>query len=262
MARTSKNASVESFIVYSDGACSGNPGPGGWAFVLGSPEGWVQEGAGHMPATTNNRMELLSAVEALRLILESEKPTQKVLLFSDSVYVIRGVTQWVFGWRRNGWKTSQGEEVSNRDLWEDFYTLVHNSGLKIEFRYVKGHAGIPGNERCDELAVQCSQRSTVQLYSGNKDNYHFDIDELPPEMPIPEMRSQSLNSGSKEKVNYISLINGKVYRDSSWSLCEARVKGRPGVKFKKVKSLQEEKSVLESWGVSSSHAVEGDGSWG
>lgn len=261
MARTPQEQIRDSFIVYSDGACSGNPGPGGWAFVLGSPEGWVQEGAGHVPDTTNNRMELLSAVEALRLILESERSSQNVLLFSDSVYVIRGATQWVFGWRRNGWKTAQGDDVSNRDLWEVFFVLVHQSGLKIEFRYVKGHAGIPGNERCDVLAVQSSQRSVVQLYSGNNSDYYFDIRDLPPEMPIPEMRSKSSVNGSKEKVNYLSLINGKVFRDSNWGQCEARVKGRPGVRYKKVKSLQEEKSVLESWGVSPAHSVEGDGTW-
>lgn len=247
-------------IIYCDGACSGNPGPGGWAFVLGTVEGWVTEGAAFVPGTTNNRMELLAAVEGLELLLKQDSKSNQVLVFSDSVYVIRGVTQWVFGWRRNGWKTAQGDEVLNRDLWERFYNLVHQSGLKIQFRYVKGHAGIDGNERCDVLAVQASKHDSFELYSGPKENYRFNIDDLPPEVPLPEMKSKS-SSSVKEKVNYISLVNGKIYRDSSWSACEARVKGRPGVKFKKVKSASEEKSILESWGASSSTNIEGDGRW-
>jgi ribonuclease HI len=133
-------------VVYTDGACSGNPGPGGWAAVLqyGSS---VKEISGGEKHTTNQRMEITAVAEALRCL----KEPCDVTIYSDSAYVINCFKQrWYVGWRKNGWKNSKGQPVQNQDLWE---TLLEQVGRhSVDFAKVKGHAGVEMNERCDELA--------------------------------------------------------------------------------------------------------------
>ena len=131
--------------IYSDGACSGNPGPGGYGTILryGST---VKELSGYDPETTNNRMELLGAIAGL----EALKRPCKVRLTTDSEYVKKGMTEWLEGWIRRGWKTAGKKPVANRDLWERLHEL--NQQHEVEWVWVRGHAGHPENERCDELA--------------------------------------------------------------------------------------------------------------
>jgi ribonuclease HI len=131
--------------VYTDGACRGNPGPGGWGALLisGSHE---RELWGGERATTNNRMELLAAIRAL----EALKQPCRVELHTDSVYVRNGITSWLPGWKKNGWKTSSKTAVKNRDLWEQLEQLAAQH--EVDWRWVRGHAGDPGNERADQLA--------------------------------------------------------------------------------------------------------------
>jgi ribonuclease HI len=134
-------------LIYTDGACRGNPGPGGWGAILIS-NGREKELCGGEPATTNNRMELMAAIQALEAL---NKPC-KVELHTDSTYVKNGVTQWIHGWKAKGWRTAAKQPVKNADLWQKLDALVANSGHQIEWRWVKGHAGDPGNERADALA--------------------------------------------------------------------------------------------------------------
>lgn len=132
--------------LYTDGACSGNPGPGGWAAILvaGDTEKEVSGGEKH---TTNQRMEIMAAVEGLKVL----KRTCKVTLYSDSAYLINCMTQkWYVGWQRSGWLNSQKQPVKNRDLWEELLAVV--AGHQLQFGKVKGHSGHVYNERCDELA--------------------------------------------------------------------------------------------------------------
>ena len=131
--------------IFTDGACSGNPGPGGWGAVLraGATE---KELSGGEPATTNNRMELLAAIAAL----EALKRPCRVEMFTDSNYVKDGITRWINNWRRNGWRTSDRKPVKNADLWQRLDTLI---GVhQVEWRWVRGHAGHVENERADQLA--------------------------------------------------------------------------------------------------------------
>ncbi len=141
------------YIVYSDGACSGNPGPGGWAWVS-LAGGEIREGYGGEPATTNNRMELIGATEALAAIkarVESgELGPGVVEVRTDSQYVKNGVTSWIASWKRNGWRTASKQPVKNRDLWERLDAL--SAELRARWVWVEGHAGEAWNERCDELA--------------------------------------------------------------------------------------------------------------
>ncbi len=131
--------------VFTDGACKGNPGPGGWGALLrwGQTE---RELCGGEPDTTNNRMELTAVIRALQALT---RPT-KARIFTDSTYVMKGITEWIHGWKKNGWRTKAKDEVKNADLWVvlDALTVTHT----LEWRWVKGHAGHSGNERADQLA--------------------------------------------------------------------------------------------------------------
>ncbi|MEO0467301.1 MAG: ribonuclease HI [Pseudomonadota bacterium] len=131
--------------IWTDGACSGNPGPGGWGALLVSGE-HKRELCGGEPETTNNRMEMMAAIEALQAL----KGPSKVKLHTDSTYLKDGLTKWIHGWKRNGWKTAAKKPVKNKDLWQ----VLEESAERhdIEWIWVKGHAGDPGNERADELA--------------------------------------------------------------------------------------------------------------
>jgi len=131
--------------VYTDGACKGNPGPGGWGALLmyGDKKKEISGGEGH---TTNNRMELMGAIMALETLT---KPC-KVELHTDSQYVMKGVTQWIHGWKARGWKTADKSPVKNDDLWKRLDTARNRH--EVDWRWVKGHAGHPLNERADELA--------------------------------------------------------------------------------------------------------------
>ena len=131
--------------IYTDGACRGNPGPGGWAAVL-SAGGREKEISGAQLHTTNNRMELQAVIEALQAL----KRPLEVRLYTDSQYVRRGILEWLPQWKARGWKTADRKPVKNQDLWQQLEQAA--APHRIEWHWVPGHAGVPGNERCDLLA--------------------------------------------------------------------------------------------------------------
>ena len=134
-------------VIYTDGACSGNPGPGGWGAILyhGKRQ---KEMYGGEASTTNNRMEMMAAIKAIEAI----KPNYSgpIVLFTDSTYLLKGITEWIHGWKKRGWKKSDKKPVVNKDLWQRLDTL--NDEREIQWKWVKGHAGDIGNEKADELA--------------------------------------------------------------------------------------------------------------
>ena len=138
--------------IFTDGACKGNPGPGGWGAVMRMGE-HEKELSGGEPATTNNRMELMGAIMALRAL----KQPCEVKLHTDSKYVIDGITSWIFGWQRNGWKNAAKKPVANADLWQDL--MAATQPHKIAWIWVKGHNGHPENERADTLASDAALRA-------------------------------------------------------------------------------------------------------
>jgi len=135
-------------VIYTDGACKGNPGPGGWGAILRSADGTEKELFGGELGTTNNRMEMMAVIEALGAL---RRPCD-VTLHLDSQYVLKGITEWLVGWKAKGWKTASKQPVKNVDLWQRLDALVSGGGHTIDWRWVKGHAGDPGNERADALA--------------------------------------------------------------------------------------------------------------
>jgi ribonuclease HI len=152
---------VRVLLAACDGACSGNPGPGGWGALLRFEDGSVRELGGHDPATTNNRMELTAALEVLRALRTLPRHPQLVIL-TDSRYLIDGLQTWMAGWKRKGWRTAGGAPVLNRDLWEQ----LDGARLQgVELRHVRGHSGHPENDRCDAIAVAYS-RGTVPRLAG------------------------------------------------------------------------------------------------
>ena len=146
--------------LFTDGACSGNPGPGGWGVLL-CWKGHEKELSGGEPETTNNRMELMAAIQGL----EALKRGVKAILHTDSLYVRDGITRWIENWKRNGWKTARKKPVKNADLWRrlDLALARHD----VEWRWLKGHAGHPGNERADALARRGVAKARDEAVPGH-----------------------------------------------------------------------------------------------
>ena len=138
-------AAAAAVSIHSDGACRGNPGPGGWGAVLRYGDS-VRELSGAVSQTTNNRMELQGVIEALRVL----KRQVSADVYTDSQYVRNGITEWLVGWKARGWRTADRKPVKNQDLWEELDALAQSHQLR--WHWVKGHSGVPDNERCDELA--------------------------------------------------------------------------------------------------------------
>ncbi len=143
--------------IYTDGACKGNPGPGGWGALLKSANAQKELFGGEL-ATTNNRMEMMAVIEALSAL---KRPCH-VTLHVDSQYVLKGITEWVSGWKARGWKTAAKQPVKNVDLWQQLDELVSTSGHSIDWRWVRGHNGDPGNEYADMLANKGVEKALRQ----------------------------------------------------------------------------------------------------
>lgn len=232
-------------LIWSDGSSRGNPGSGGWGVVIVSPEKEVVELGGGEEHTTNNRMELTGAISALLYAVKNYKNSSTIEIHTDSSYVINGITKWVHNWRRNDWLTSQKEEVLNRDLWGKLFSLT--AGKKIEWKYVAGHSGTPGNERCDEIATSFADGNNPSLYKGTLSNYSvplFDLSNV-----SSAGKNKTGKSRSKAKAySYLSMVDGVIMKHKSWEDCEKRVKGKSGAKFKKALSAEEEEGIEKEWG--------------
>ncbi len=230
----------KSIIIFSDGSSRGNPGPGGWGAIIADEKKALEIG-GRENHTTNNRMELLGAINALASIKQSK---EEIILNTDSSYVINGITKWVYGWQKNGWINSTKDEVSNRDLWEELIKV--SDSKKIKWNYVGGHIGVPGNERCDEIATSFADNEKIKLFKGKISDYEFNLSDT-------KGNGIKISKKSKNKspaYSYLSLVHGVLHIDKTWLECEKRVKGVKGnVKFKKSASLENEKEILKEWGI-------------
>jgi ribonuclease HI len=233
---------MNEIIIFCDGACLGNPGPGGAAAIVATSEN-VEELGIREDDTTNNRMELRAALSALGHVLtEINFESSPIKVFTDSQYVIQGASKWVKSWDEKGWINSQGEEVKNQDLWRLLHDAIGKikKKTKIHWIYVEGHAGIPGNERVDTLALMLASGKRPTFYRGARKDYSVDLIFKGNPVKIPP----------RGEPYYLSLVGRTVYRDKTWKECEARVKGTAGVKYKKCRSPEEEAEILKSWGLS------------
>jgi len=238
-----------SIMIFTDGAASGNPGPGGWAAVVATPDGHVRELGGGEAHTTNNRMEMTAAIEALRFVRDHSAP---VTIHTDSTYLIKGISGWISGWRRRGWKTSAGEPVKNRELWEalDELTRARPSSARVTWSHVRGHVGVPGNERVDAIAVAFTRGESPDLYDGARSRYGIDLDAAPrPASPTASSRSPTTRARRGKAYSYLSHVGGVLRRHRTWAECERRVKGQSGARFKKATSAADEVDICRAWGV-------------
>ncbi len=166
-------------IIYTDGSSKGNPGPGGWGAILierpnpneagdsCKTEININELGGREDHTTNNRMELSAVINGI----SSSCKGSEVTVLSDSKYIINGITSWIFGWKKNNWRTSAKKAVLNKDLWIKLDECT--VGRTIKWKYVEGHAGVVGNERCDQIATSFADNEKIRLYKGSIDGYDF-----------------------------------------------------------------------------------------
>lgn len=233
-------------VVFTDGASKGNPGPGGWGVILATPNSHIRELGGREASTTNNRMELTGAIQALRHLRTVAGP---VAVYTDSTYVIQGIREWIHGWRRREWKTATGADVLNRDLWEELWNLATARGPRgVGWHYVRGHVGIPGNERVDVIADSFARQQPVSLYDGPAEGYRLSPLVLPTNTDVPA-RKASVPGSSAKPFAYLSVVDGAAMKHATWAECEARVKGRSGARFKKAMSEEEQREILRSWNV-------------
>jgi ribonuclease HI len=227
---------MKEITIYCDGSSIGNPGPGGWGAVI-ADKARVKEVGGSDAHTTNNKMELTAAIEALLNL----KNRSKVTIHTDSRYVINGITKWVFGWEKKGWLTLEKTEVQNKELWQELVrvSLRHD----VTWEHVKGHSGVPLNERVDQIANGFARGGGVELYYGSLAKYQQVLDA----MPKPRIKTAPKTKKTTGKAySYVSLLDGKVLTHKTWEECEKRVKGKPA-KFKKVFSKEEETKLIEEW---------------
>jgi ribonuclease HI len=235
-------------VAFTDGAAKGNPGPGGWGAVVVTPDGHVTELGGAAAHTTNNQMELTGPIEVLTRL----RRTPGVLaIHTDSTYVIRGIREWIWRWRKHNWKTAEGNDVLNRELWERLGALVTARGKDgLEWHYVRGHTGIPGNERVDEIANAFALKRRPKLYNGPLLRYPLSILDIPDDTSVPNRAagSPSRGKGKLAAYSYLSVVDGKPMRHATWPECERRVKGRSGARFKKAMNPADEGAILRAWG--------------
>jgi len=187
-------------------------------------------------------MELTAAVEGLKKAPEGGE----IILYTDSSYAINGITKWIHGWRKNGWKTKTKEDVLNKDLWMKLSLELKTR--KVSWKYVGGHVGILGNERCDHIATAFADGRDVKLYSGPLSAY-----DLPDILNISDDKlkssaKKSSSSHSKAKAySYVSLVGGIIEVHHSWAECEKRVKGARGARYKKSLDVADEAQIIEEF---------------
>ena len=248
-------------IIFTDGSSRGNPGPGGFGAIVIAPKNYemgivkyeVTELGGREEHTTNNRMELRAAIEALSFVTNlpacqlagRQLTTYNLQLFTDSSYLINGITKWVFGWQKNNWITTQKHSVENRDLWEALLKVVR--GKNIEWKYVGGHIGVAGNMRCDEIATAFADHKPTKLYADVLENYSMkNILDIKHDVVAATKRSYSRARNGAKAYSYVSMVGGSIQTHKTWAECEKRVNGK-AARYKKVLSAEEEKSLIEEW---------------
>lgn len=231
---------MHKILVFTDGAAKGNPGPGGYGVVI-LKDGHVTELGAGKAHTTNNEMELRGVVEALKHLGNTK---EKIHLYTDSKYVVEGSTKWIYGWKKNGWKTKTDTDVLNASLWKELASLLSN--FSIEWHKIPGHSGLIGNECADAIASGFGAGKKVTLYNGPRKEYGHDIENVTYDEAKAEARSDARARQKQSAYSYVSLVNGKIETHATWGECEKRVKGQKA-KFKKVISKEEEVMLIAEW---------------
>lgn len=249
----------EDIIVFTDGASRGNPGPGGWAAILILPEQnqdelKVIELGGREARTTNNRMELRAAIEVLSFLerCRLQAKSYKLAIYTDSAYLVNGITKWIYSWEQRNWVTMNKKPVLNKDRWEQLAELTRKYAERtrneIQWKLVGGHVGIAGNMRCDEIATAFADALSPELYSGVLKNYSIpNILDITEGALLSEKKEAGKARSAAKAYSYVSFADGAIRTHKTWAECEARVKGVSGARFRKVFSPEDEKRLVSEW---------------
>lgn len=238
-------------VVFTDGASLGNPGPGGYGAVIVFQDlDEVIELGGSKITTTNNEMEMTAALAALSYLAHNNLP---VHIYTDSAYLINGITKWVFGWEKNGWRTAADEPVSHERIWKDLVSFVRARGASgvVSWHKVAGHSGMPGNERADVIATDFGKGQHPTLYRGRLSQYHTNVLEFAYNPEASDKKSRTKAAA----YSYLSLVDGVAMRHKQWASCEQRVKGKHA-KFKKAVSAEDERLILADWGIATDEVAD------
>lgn len=219
-------------LIFTDGSSRGNPGPGGWGAIVLTSDTATELG-GREDGTTNNRMEMTAVISGLEATHESD-----ITLYTDSAYVLNGITRWVKGWERNNWKTSTKDDVLNKDLWQKMVQATTHKN--INWQLIKGHSGTAGNERCDVIATSFADNDPVVLYSGSRERYGIDIS-------ISATVSDKKSKSKSKAHSYVSMVDGVVQTHKTWDETKARVNGVSGAKYKKSVSPADEEEIIKEF---------------
>lgn len=229
-------------IIVCDGASRGNPGKGGWGAIVATPSK-VHEYGGRSDFTTNNQMELTAAIEGLKA---TPSDATHIDVYTDSAYVVNGMTKWMAGWIAREWKTMAKKPVENAELWHelaDASDMHTRRGAVVHWRLVPGHAGIPANERVDAIATAFADSIGSKLFNGARADYSVSLNLSTPKDFVKKDRKKG---SSAPAYSYVSLLDGKVMTHKTWEECKARVLGKPA-RFKKVFSAAEEAALVKEW---------------
>lgn len=244
------NKHPNTITIFTDGSSLGNPGPGGWGALIIMPDSQVYELGGRDSSTTNNRMELTAAIEALLKLKAIEASFEAIEIHTDSTYVKNGISSWVYTWERNNWITSTKESVQNQDLWQTLLELAryhHNQG-KIAWEKVKGHDGILGNERVDRIATEFAASGTFQLFTGGLPEYESIIGgHVFSKDATSKPKKAKSKKTQKQAYSYVSFVDGQIFYDATWAECEKRVKGVAGAKYKKAMDAKDEMHITKEF---------------
>ena len=233
----------KNIIIFTDGASSGNPGPGGWGTIV-SYNGRVTELGGGEEKTTNNRMELQAVLEGLLFVIDQSLTSHPITLYTDSSYVANGITTWIKGWQSRNWTNKMGDPIANIDIWKKIAEALKEVHLKII--NISGHSGIPGNERADKIATShVKDDANYYMYDGSEMEYDVDLTHVRID---PEQKKEKDRKKGKA-YSYLSLVNGILQIHYTWNECKQRVEGQKGVKYKKAISKEDENTIKRSWGI-------------
>jgi ribonuclease HI len=245
-------------LIFADGASRGNPGRGGYGTVVvsGLEDNFnsnsgvlhIKELGDRDDMTTNNKMELSAVISGLKYCEKiGLNNTADFSVYTDSKYVMNGAKSWIYGWKKNGWKTTSKEEVKNKDLWEDMSDLIE--GKKINWVLLPGHAGVVGNERCDQIATNLADKEKNELFDGSFSVYGYPkiLDVFYNPDLIKVAKDDKKTKSSAKAYSYVSKVDGKINIDKSWSDCEKRVKGKKGALYKKSISLSDQEDISKDF---------------
>lgn len=236
----------KSLVIFTDGSSLGNPGPGGYGCVSVFQQlDEVVELGGNKIKTTNNEMELSAVIAGLSHAVFNTAETH---IFTDSSYVINGITKWVFGWEKNGWQTLAKQPVANQSLWQNLLSLVRERQhhAPVHWHYIPGHVGVIGNERCDEIATSFAGGKPVSLFRGTLSGYGRDILNFSIDESLQKEKKDKRSQSKKAAHSYVSSVDGVVMTHTTWAACEQRVRGKKA-KFKKTMSAEDESQLIKEW---------------